>query len=361
MTRPNEYSQINQGIITVGWPTYVVDVAHEMGTMDYCMFLTQDVTEGGGVQPRALQFCYDIDPLIPATATRQPYTAPVRELMPGGDTRVDVMFVTAHSMLDVGPIVMGETRTIADMFRRNYVYNVRPGYRSLHRHVQFLASTQQAQIVGGAFEIPVTLTHRMATGSLMVFATPSSSPLSVFAPPTSPVVKVGWRQAAPADLNSIVVYAMRDDGLAFGPQEVYSFDIMVVSRPAVGHSIVYHGNRSYTAPVGPNITGAPVSIRPDYRAGYPSASLDGFSRVVRHNNTEQAAMLLFGYTTNTPGAGFVGVPYIVDRAPVGVDATRDSYVDTDQIGYAYPTLVVDILVVSPHSMFTSLVVAAPVP
>jgi hypothetical protein len=347
MSRPNEYCQINQGVLTTAATTVTT---HQMGTTDYCAFLTQDLTVWGVLAN--LPYLSVADPSRTATQ------ALVVDGSGGGfgpfGHSVDAMFVTAHSMLDVGPVMNGatpETRTINDMYRRNNVYNARPGYRSLHRKVEFLGSNEQHQI-GGAHEIAVTLTHRLATTNVMVFGTPSRIPMSVGAGPF-PVVKMGWRSSVVPNINAIDVYVVRDDGLAFDQGDVFWFDVMVVSAPAVGHSIVYHGNRSYTNPAFPPIAGAPWSVRPDYRAGYPNAEITGVDTIVRHNSNEEAAMLLFGYRTNSGAFGFLGVPYIVDRAP----NVNESTVDTDHPLYAYPHLYVDILSVSPHSMFTSLVVS----
>jgi hypothetical protein len=187
----------------------------------------------------------------------------------------------------------------------------------------------------------------------MVFGTPSSQPFSAFGFGV-PTVMMGWRLETPSNPDRIVVFVVQENGAAFNVADAFTWDVMVVGRPAVGHSIVYHGNRSYTNPAFPPIAGAPASVRPDYRAGYPEALINGVNTIVQHNSNEEAAMLLFGYKANTPGAGFIGVPYIVDRG-----TANESTVDTLTTGYAYPALTVDILTVSPHSIFTSLVVPHP--
>jgi hypothetical protein len=262
-----------------------------------------------------------------------------------------MLLVTPHSMLDVGSIA-GQTRTRAQMFRPNNVYYRRPAYRSLHRAVNFNFANVEATTFAPVEVIPAgtgaapadlgLLTHRLGTTDVAVFATPSTSPFDNGVP-----VKVLWQ---PYSTDAVSLYLTREDGVAFVAGGPWTFDIMVVSRPATGHSVVYHDNKKYVAGV------PPLSLRPDYRAQRRvTLSTSKVGDDLLHNDNKYADMLLFGFTQMEYGfgkpptpIGIPGTPIIVARGGLTTSQIRDAN------GAGVTNL--DVLVVSPHSVFTSRVV-----
>jgi hypothetical protein len=349
MTRPNEYAEIQQDLTNVGAPI-ATPRAHQMGTTDYCMFLTQDISMWGLGDQWGDFYCPD------APGDRAATTANVYA---GTTSGYDLMFVTPHSMLDVGPIA-GQTRTRVQMFRPNNVYYRRPAYRSLHRAVNFNIANVEATTFAPVEVIPVgtgaapvdlgLLTHRLGTTDVAVFATPSTAPLAAN-PPFLPIpVKVLWQ---PYSTDAVSLYLTREDGAPFvtfpPPPGPWTFDIMVVSRPATGHSVVYHDNRKYVVGV------PPLSLRPDYRAQRRvNLSTSKVGDDLLHNDNKYADMLLFGFTQMEWGGGkppapigIPGTPIIVARGGLTTSQIRD----VNSAGVTN----LDVLVVSPHSIFTSVV------
>lgn len=325
------------------------------------MFLTQDVTDGGAPDPKAQLWCPDADPLDPLLANRKKAAALVTA--PVNTAPHDLMLVTAHSLLDVGPVILGDGVTNGKgglrpaptkIFRPRIWAQGRKAYRSLHRRVTF-------RPVGGDGNCSVPIQHRLHTGDVQVFATPSLVPIDGTA-----AVKIGWSMGP--DPDTVLLTVSREDNGAFSANLTFTYDVMVVSQPPVGHSIVYHDNRSYTLPSGLPIAGAPVSKRPDYRACYvgPASSaepgsLPGGAVPVVHNDRKNASMLLLGSVLKTPSTGpGLSVPYIVSRAYGGPPyvANRTSVINDTLVNSEQVT---DILVVTPHSILTSRVVPPPPP
>jgi hypothetical protein len=339
MTRPNEYAEIQQDLLNA---QKMQPWDHEMGTTDYCVFLTPDTTSGGA----AVNLATFYSPLNTRTAS----TVEVYDGYAVDTYHYDMLLVTAHSMLDVGPIT-GQTRgaTAADIFRPGNVYLNRPAYRSLHR-VTFYSALETTYSdktpvlpVGPADANLGYLTHRLATGNVAVFATPSSMPID-----NGVAVKVFWQPALTNGSLRIQLWAVKDNGSPFSPQPgSFTFDIMVVSRPEVGHSTVYHDNRRYVASV------PPLSVRPDYRAFFRGEIISANPTPLLHNDLKRASMALFGFSEKimTSAIGCPAVPFIQQRGTGGTILT------TTTVNNAGATMQgIDALIVSPHSIFTSRVV-----
>jgi hypothetical protein len=342
MTRPHEYAEIQQDLYVTS-PTMTGTIAHQMGTTDYCMFMTPDYTTGGTIMNPSQMFC----PEAGRTATTAQFYDGAPSANPN-QHHVDILLVTAHSMLDVGPVT-GQTRTAAQMFRRTNVYYRRPAYRSLHRNVSFAVGNAQNTTFNPVYVIPVgvnppdaelgDLTHNLYTDDVAVFATPSSLPIN---PAMSVGVKVFWQAHPTSPLTKVKLYLVRDDGGGWSGPGPWTFDIMVVSRPSTGHSTVYHDNRKYVGtPASP-----PWSVRPDYRAQIRGDMAPSAPASLVHNDNRVASMVLFGFTQIESPVGCPQVPYITSRGStttVGINQVN---------GYGVTATNVDKLVISPHSIFT---------
>jgi hypothetical protein len=342
MTRPHEYAEIQQSLYNV---VALTTRAHLMGTTDYCVFLTQDITGGGAV----------LDPSTHYVPEANRTASTVQTYCTSATAGYDMLLVTPHSMLDVGPIA-GQTRTAAQTFRRNNVYYRRPAYRSLHRNVSFDVGNNESATFSPVAVIPVgvnppdaelgDLTHNLYTDNVAVFASPSVMPMDGTPGFGGVGVKVFWQPHPTSPLTKVKLYLVRDDGGKWGRTGPWTFDIMVVSRPSTGHSTVYHDNRKYTGtPALP-----PYSVRPDYRAEIRGNMAQASPAVLVHNDNRVAATVLFGFTQIESPLGCPQVPYIVSRgASVGVAINQVN-------GPNVTATNVDKLVISPHSIFTSRVV-----
>jgi hypothetical protein len=345
MTRPNEYAEIQQSLYNVGPFAPLATRPHLMGTTDYCVFMTQDITGGGAVEALPTAYCLE--------ANRTASSAQV--WCASATAGYDMLLVTPHSMLDVGPIT-GQTRTAAQTFRRTNVYYRRPAYRSLHRNVSFDVGNVEDTTFNPVFVCPVgvnppdaelgDLTHNLYTDNVAVFATPSVMPMDGTPGFGGVAVKVFWQPHPTSPLTKVKLYLVRDDGGRWSKTGPWTFDIMVVSRPSTGHSTVYHNNRSYTGtPALP-----PVSVRPDYRAQIRSNMVPSTPTNLVHNDNRVASMVLFGFTQIETPLGCPAVPYIQSR---GAGGTILSTAVVNQVNGPNLTATnVDKLVISPHSIFT---------
>lgn len=294
-----------------------IDLTHYLGTDNFCSFITQDITGGDTkrVKPRIW------------TSAKGATTATVRNDTVAGAVGCSVLTCTAHSILDVGPVVNGALRfNNATDIRRMHS----PSYRSLHRSVKFAC-------VQGQQNVSVDVVHQLNTQSVLAFYSPVSDPVD--SGDVTDILRVFTNSVL--GNNSIRLTCVPTKGAVFQNNTDLYMDVMVLARPTVGHSMPYLGGGDYAA-------GQPALARlPDYAVGY--YNVDGVSSVIAgldliHNLNGYARHLLAGYTDNPGLSGAV----IVDRTSTG-NETKRTLVTVDEAGSVLNNL--HVLVLRDYSPF----------
>lgn len=268
------------------------------GAGAYCVFFIQDTTAAGAARALERVFVATADKLAASIAFTDNTVA--------GACNLDALVLEAHSAVDVGPVVNGNTRAAGDI----YGGIIRASScRSLHRDVRFAAP-------GGAAFLDVTVTHRLNSTNVVAFASSVTDPDN---PGVGGIVRC-FHQASPtADtvtMRIVTTTGGNIDNLNF------DFDIMVMKRVAVANAVV--GPQPYVMPPHLATAGANIGLPSDDYSGVDVAraqatvfgrpayaclyqNVDGVvagGGAYTHNlGATAGAMCLFG-SPATPGAGY---------------------------------------------------------
>jgi len=268
-------------------------LAHNLPSADFCVFLTQDITAGGAATfyPRAY------------TSARGAANFTVTDAgHPGLPTRWSAVAVASHSLIDVGPIVDGNTRNATTQVTPFLASKGLSSYRSLHRNVT-IPLTQTANTSGA-----ITITHRLNTTNVIVFVSPNYDERDQFGVGI-PANLVCYRPA-PTTANTITLTVRRQDSAAFQlPTHNALYDVMVVALPAVGHSLLYHGGGDFNAVV------PGVARLPSYHVGFENAFIlaGGPAQTITHNLAGLVGGMLIGQTELPGILGGGNVPFVANR------------------------------------------------
>lgn len=308
------YGQIIQNVTAAASP-----VPHTLRTANFCAFMTQDIAYPGSPVPRAAQRAY--------VSAKNPNNFVIEDPTIDGPCNLDVVLVSPHSLMDIGPIV-GDTRTQSQLYNPSEMISGslrRPSYRSLHTGV--VIQCNAGQVAGST-----VLTHLLGTTDIMVFIQPTVDPFDA-GPPAS-VIRVYWTPVN--DLNVVKLHARREDGQSFSTNISLTCDVMVMARRNVGHSIFYHSNPSVRA------------TRPSYGMSFSNVSIPTGSGVtLQHGLNAPASTVLVGLKMlPTPPVPVTETPVLTSRDVGGVGMQ----VSLSVVGGTGSLTDADVLVMRPHSI-----------
>jgi len=285
------YGQIIRNATAAGSP-----FAHTLtsGAGNYCCFLIQDTTTAGA--QRALQ-----DAFI-GTVDKAAAAITINDTTAAGACNLDVLLLEAHSIIDVGPVVAGNTRAATNVYGGG---KNRPSYRSLHRAVRFTSA-------GGVAFVDVNVAHRLNTTNVVTFASPLGTMIQAGE-------NIRCFQQAVVDVNTVTMRIVCSAGANIGAGD-YDWDIMVLGRTAAGLVDVAHQPltmRRHRATAGANIglpsddysgadlarsqTGAIASYASLYQN--VDAIVAGGLALTHNMGSATGAMALVGYSA-TPAAAY---------------------------------------------------------
>jgi len=226
---------------------------------------------------------------------------------------------TAYSLIDIGPIVNGETRAANQVSAYSRVG--RPSYRSLHTNVPIVCTA-------GQLEGQVIITHLLQSAQISVYATPITDPFDPAFPYGADDTIRTWYDTPAA--GTVVLHAARSDGAVFAATQTMRYDVMVcVREPIAGditpvatilgpHHSVQHppfGAAAQTGDYGAlDRVAAPRPVTPagSYMAQYSNVQFGVAPGInLAHNLGGVARIVLFGPTVANPGANY---QYVIDRA-----------------------------------------------
>lgn len=209
-------------------------------TGDFCCFLIQDTTTAAGTE-RVLQRAFI------SAVNKGATQITITDNTAAGACTLDVFICEAHSLLDIGPVVNGNTRAATAVYSTHTTLKGLttevPACRSLHRNVRFTSA-------GGVANVDVAVTHRLGTTNVVAFA----SPLGDMTQLGGEVVRC-FLQATP-DANTVTMRIVCSAGANIDAAN-YDWDIMVLSRVAVG---------------GVQLALQPYSMRPHHVGGLPTGA-----------------------------------------------------------------------------------------
>jgi hypothetical protein len=235
------YGRIIQGVAGAG----LAAVTHNLGTATHCTFGVQDLTNyglGAGTFRTLPRFW---------TSTKGANADAITDDTVAGGVQASFLCVAAHSLIDVGPITNGITRTVVSPF----VTTTNPGARSLHYGVPLTIQN------GASASATVTITHGLQTANVIVIAFPTSNPLCATAATNPPMVVVQNVGAATATTCQIQGQTQNAIVTNAGPNTV-TFDIMVLARAT--------SNAPWSRIVRPHLNAGVASD--DYGAGARAAT-----------------------------------------------------------------------------------------
>lgn len=256
----NEYGAIIRDKIPAALGS---DYTHGLNTSNFCVFAVQDVTG----KPSDFQPSFRIiAPYTQRTAT----SVRMMDASGGGLTRCSFLVATQQSRYDVGPVVLGPTRTVF----QNRGGRV-PSYRSLHRGVTVPCLTGQA-------EGTVDVLHGLGSTEVLVVVQPHEDPYDQ-------VANIGvefWHTSV--DANTVRIHAAMFNGAAFQgvAKQAVLCDVMVMSL----HSSFVLGGGKYSAGYR-----APANRRPSYCVGYYNVDVPApAGEFIVHNLGQPAQLVLLG-------------------------------------------------------------------
>jgi hypothetical protein len=204
------YGRIVVDLTRSGGAGTTATVTHNLGTATHCTFGVQDITTAGAIRtyPRFW------------TSTKGADADTITDDTAAGACSMSFMSVAAHSLIDVGPITAGITRTVVSPF----VTTTNPGARSLHTGVVLT-------LAGNAAATPtVTITHGLQTANVIVIVFPTTSPAITTAGGARPlfvVQNVGAATATTCQIQGQTQDAVVD---STGNPTAVTFDVMVLAR-----------------------------------------------------------------------------------------------------------------------------------
>ena len=186
---------------------------HNIGSATHCAFGVQDYTTVGALRTWPAFW----------TSAKGVNADTITDDTAAGACGLSFLCCSAHSLVDVGPITAGITRTAGDV--SPFVTTVNPGARSLHTGVPMLIANAAAS------SATVTITHGLQTANVIVIAFPTSSPLVSTAGGNRPMVVVQNLAAATATTCQIQAQTQDNAVSNVGVDFTTTFDIMVLARP----------------------------------------------------------------------------------------------------------------------------------
>lgn len=281
------YGAIVRNVTRAGGAGTQAAVAHAINDATHCTFLIQDITVAGAA--RALPRAYVL------AADYGANTDQITDDTVAGALRLDALVVAAHSRYDVGPIVTGPTRALAQVssWARTGVTPIYPGHppmRSLHSNVPFT--------LNGVATIDVNIVHRLGTTNVVAFASPRLDPVDAGA--VGDLANV-WQQAV-VDADTITMrMALASGGVPVAPTTV-RWDIMVLSRWGAGlHSSLVRQH---------SVTGGGPGFVPTYVNG------DDYSGANNCRQITLAQMLNGNRTTPSYGCLYTNVDGVIQAGVV---------------------------------------------
>jgi hypothetical protein len=275
---------------------------------EYCVFCIQDTTLAGAARALPRIFCTD--------ANKAAAQALITCSTAAGATAFDALIVAPHTIVDVGPVVNGNTRGATALYNLNYTGPAASnpfsafGYRSLHRTVTFTVAL-------GNPTVDVVVTHRLNNANTVAFVSPSLDPIDSGA--VGDIVKV-WQTATAAD--TITLRMGLGSGGNFVGNTTVTFDVMVLVRSTVMGSLLtgrehtiggvagaaYSDDYSGGATLARQVVGQVAS----YEALYTNADgiVVGGVALTHNMGSATGAMALIGAVAS-PG---LGVPVITNNA-----------------------------------------------
>ncbi len=358
------YGNITRNLTTAGaGPIFTQTCAHLINNQTHCSFIIQDVTSAGAM--RLLPLVY-----IDQATGKGGNQDTISDVTAAARVTVDVLTLAAYSRYDVGPIVNGATRgatAVSPWIGVNY-----PGHRpmrSLHYNVSF---TIPGTVPGPAAAVSqvVSLTHRLGTANVAVFASPTSDPTVTTAGGPRPMIVTRNTTAGGPEVadptNVVTLQAQTQDNAANSAAgaATVTFDVMVLALPGSGfHSTIARPHGQGTVPLGTFVAGnnyqaAPAGDRQLTAAAAGAAghgvsygalyrNVGGFVvapgvAYVHNMGSSTGAMALVGHLIDA-GTGALSDAYIINNA-TSVDTMTLGRVDAD-FGAAY------VLFVRPYSPY----------
>lgn len=339
------YTHIARNYVRAVGPGTQATIPHTVGTAtEYCVFLIQDTTAGGAAQALPLAYAADADKAAAQVL--------VTDDTVDGALRLDAVIVAPHSLIDVGPVVNGATRlnTAAGIYSFG---TSGVAYRSLHRNVPITCNN-------GDLTGAVNITHRLGTNDVVVFASPSSSPLANSSIGGATRVYKAYMTAAAVGVVTLTM-AIDNGGTNAGANATVTWDVMILSRAAV--SLANQASWPFAMKVPLATAGANTGLPSDDYSGADTARgpLDGadpndssgyavlYTNVdlalgnndITHNfNTTTNVVALVGHSATDPATA---VPTISNNA-LSVTQARIACV-TEGVNNCY------VLMLRPYSIF----------
>ncbi len=342
------YGAIVRQVTTAGaGPIFVANVAHNINDATHCAFIIQDVTPAVGVA-RVLELAF-----IAEATGKGANTDVLSDVTTAGRVTMDALIVAQHSLIDVGPIVNGITRTAAQVSSWVGVTPVRRPMRSLHRNVPFLIAN------GNATSAAVVVTHLLGTANTVVFCSPSSDP-TVLTGAAVPIPMKVSRIASAATTVTLQAQTATNVVSTAGVDTTVTFDVMVLARWGFGahsrivrqHSTTFGGGGAVPLWVdGDDYAAGDRQLTPAQAQGFranPSyaalyTNVDGIVVAAGgpfvHNMGSSTSAMALVQLTGAVGGGAVGTGYIINNA-LSVNsmtlARVDANIDNAYVGFFRP-------------------------
>lgn len=242
------YGRIVQNLARAGGAGTTATVTHSINDATHCTFGVQDITVPGALRTWPAFW----------TSAKAANADTITDDTAAGACTMSFLAVAAHSLVDVGPVTAGITRTVTSPLATL----INPGARSLHTGVPMLIAN------AAAASAAVTITHNLQTANVVVIAFPTSSPLVSTVGGNRPMVIVQNLGAATATTCQIQAQTQDAAVSNVGGNFTTTFDIMVLARTAAGGVVV---NAPWSRVMRPHLlAGVPSD---DYGAGARAAAL----------------------------------------------------------------------------------------
>lgn len=260
---------------------------HNIASATHCSFGVQDYTAAGALLTWPLFW----------TSAKGANADTITDDTAAGAAQMTFLCVAAHSLVDVGPITAGATRTVVSP----YTTAVNPGARSLHTGVQFSIAN------GAASSVAVTVTHGLQTANVIAIVFPTTSPGVGTAGGVRPMVVV--QNVANATATTCELQAQTQDNANnnTGAPVAVTFDVMVLARATT--------NAPWSRVVRPHLLAGALSD--DYGAGARAAAGALPSYGAFYTNIDDIAVPVGTVYTHNIGSGTLLVALFEQTVAVG--------------------------------------------